>query len=83
MCENETGKPYFPPVGYLVIKPMSPALLRVVDEITVGSRLEGILYEGVAQPVTLMVRQVEETTAIWKSVKAHRQAETKAPTPNL
>jgi hypothetical protein len=61
MNVDVTGEPLFPPMGYLVIKPMSPAVLRIVGDTTAGSRLEGVLYEGGWQP--LVVRELEETTA--------------------
>ncbi len=58
----ETGDSLIRSPGYLVIKPMSPAILRVVEDNTIGSRLEGVSYIGTQQPVILTVREQESMT---------------------
>lgn len=60
---DETGEPLIPSSGYLVIKPMSPAVLRIVADTTVGSRLEGVSYSGPQQVPSLMIREQESMTA--------------------
>lgn len=60
---SATAEPYFPPMGYLTIKPMSPAILRPVGgSTTVGAYKEGILYIGACQPPDLLVRELEKVT---------------------
>lgn len=62
--EEPTGRRLVPPVGYIVIKPVSPATLRIVSDETSGSRLEDIPYivkHPTAPP--LLVRELESSTA--------------------
>ena len=56
-----TGKPYFPPIGYLIIKPVSPVIFHTVEEKTVSGYIEGVLY--FPRPRGPMIRKQEETTA--------------------
>lgn len=60
--ETVTAEPYFPPMGYLSIKPMSPAILRAAGNSTVGTWLEGVVYIGAYKPPSLLIREIESVT---------------------
>lgn len=55
-ADTVTAKPYFPPVGYLIIEPISPVSLYVVDGGTVAGYLEGITYWPI--PRGVIVREL-------------------------
>lgn len=61
--EDETGRPLIAPPGYLMIKPLSPATLRIVSDDTAGSRLEGVPYFGPQLVQPLVIREQESMTA--------------------
>ena len=64
MTDQETGRPLIIRPGYVVVKPLSPASLRILSDTTAGSRLEDTLYVGKLPPVpALVVRQFESMTA--------------------
>jgi hypothetical protein len=64
MNEYETGRPLITRPAYLVIKPISPASLRILSDVTSGSRLEGTPYIGKLPPAApLVVRELESMTA--------------------
>ena len=53
--EDVTAKPYFLPMGYLIIKPVSPVILRPVGNGTVAGYLEGVTY--LPAPTGVLVRE--------------------------
>ena len=64
MTEYETGRPLVTRPAYLVIKPISPASLRILSDMTAGSRLEDTPYVWKLPPVPgLVVRELESMTA--------------------
>lgn len=64
MDEEATGRPLVARPGYIVIRPTSPAILRIVSDETSASRLEDIPYiiKHPTPPPTL-VRESDSTTA--------------------
>jgi hypothetical protein len=62
--EEPTGRRLVPTVGYVVVKPISPATLRIASDETSGSRLEDIPYIVKDRtPPPLLVREIESSTA--------------------
>ena len=60
MEASVTAKPYFRPMGYLVIKPVSPASLLAVGPGTTGGYIEGMGY--LPAPTGVLVREEKQTT---------------------
>lgn len=64
MDEEPTGRSLVPRTGYVVIRPTSPATLRIVSDETSASRLEDIPYIAKhPTPPPLMVREFDSSTA--------------------
>ncbi len=58
---SNTAEPYFPPMGYLVVKPISPVSLRAAREGTIKGYIEGVVYSPA--PSGVLIREQEQVTA--------------------
>ena len=58
---SNTAEPYFPPTGYLIVKPTSPVSLYVAEGETVGGYIEGVVYSPT--PKGVLIRKWERLTA--------------------
>jgi len=55
-----TAEPYFPPMGYLLIRLVSPASLVTLEPVTARGYMEGVTYLPV--PRGMLVRETVEET---------------------